>query len=238
MLNRHSTRPLYQQIVDHLVARLGALAPGDRLPSEAELSREFDVNRLTVRQAVSELTRRGLVETVHGRGTFVAVPTLRYTVAAGRDASFTRAMRERGHEVTTALLKVRTVDDPEVRRELRTRGAVRRLDLLRTVDGQPWSVTATWLPVGRLRGIEQHWDGGASLHEVLRERHGIRMVRASRTFAAGHADGQDSEQLMVPVGSPVLVARGLNVDDTTGTPVALVEHRYRGDRVEFQVDLT
>ncbi|WP_250448164.1 GntR family transcriptional regulator [Actinotalea sp. C106] len=236
VLNRHSTRPLYQQIVDDLETRTADLDPGERLPSEGELAREYDVNRLTVRQALAELTRRGVVETVHGRGTFVAAPTLRYRVAAGRDASFTHAMRERGHAVATTLLKVRTEEDPAVARELRTRGTVRRLDLLRTVDGQPWSVTATWLPVGRLRGIEDHWSGDSSLYDVLLEHHGVRMRRAGRTFAAAPATGQDSEHLLVPVGAPVLLVRGLNVDEK-GRPVAVVEHRFRGDRVEFGVDL-
>ncbi len=47
--------------------------PGDtRLPSEIELSQQYGVARMTVRRAVAQLRDKGLVVTVHGRGSFVA----------------------------------------------------------------------------------------------------------------------------------------------------------------------
>lgn len=48
----------------------GQIDPGDKLPSESELMRRFDVSRNSVRQAVNELVREGLVESRHGLGTF------------------------------------------------------------------------------------------------------------------------------------------------------------------------
>ena len=76
VINRYADRPIYRQLSDLLEARLAEAAkPGDRLPSEAELSHEYDVNRLTVRRALSELNQRGLIETVHGKGSFVAPPS-------------------------------------------------------------------------------------------------------------------------------------------------------------------
>ncbi|PRC62302.1 GntR family transcriptional regulator, partial [Mycobacterium sp. ITM-2017-0098] len=67
--------PLYRQLSDLLETRLVEHSnPGDKLPSEAELSQEFEVNRLTVRRALDELNQRGLIETVHGKGSFVAFP--------------------------------------------------------------------------------------------------------------------------------------------------------------------
>ena len=53
----------------------GDLPPGHKLPSEAELIEEFGVSRTVVREAVTRLRAEGLVETFHGRGSFVlAVP--------------------------------------------------------------------------------------------------------------------------------------------------------------------
>ena len=105
VINRYADRPIYRQLSDLLEARFVEEArPGDRLPSEAELSEQFDVNRLTVRRALNELNQRGLIETVHGKGSFVASPVVRYDISAGRDASFTRSMRELGHRVGIRLL--------------------------------------------------------------------------------------------------------------------------------------
>jgi len=50
----------------------GKLAPDTRLPSEAELSQQYGVARITVRRALEQLRDRGKVVTVHGRGTYVA----------------------------------------------------------------------------------------------------------------------------------------------------------------------
>ena len=72
-LNRQSFVPLYQQIKDLLLDRMehGELVAGDLIPSEAKLGAAFEVNRLTVRQALYELRVEGYVTREKGRGTFV-----------------------------------------------------------------------------------------------------------------------------------------------------------------------
>jgi GntR family transcriptional regulator len=237
MINRYADRPIYRQLSDLLEARLaGEARPGDRLPSEAELSQEFDINRLTVRRALNELNQRGLIETVHGKGSFVASPRVRYNVSAGRDASFTRSMHELGRRVSLRLLWARTVESSELQRELDTTGAVLVCTTVRLVDGEPWSLTVTSIDAERFPGLAQQWSGETSLFDYLLENHGVRMQRAHRTFAADLAEPAEAEQLQLRVGAAILEMRGLNVDQD-GTPIAFVQHRFRGDRVQFTVDL-
>jgi DNA-binding GntR family transcriptional regulator len=52
----------------------GELAPGAQLPAERELAAEYGVSYDTIRRASALLRERGLIETVHGRGTFVIRP--------------------------------------------------------------------------------------------------------------------------------------------------------------------
>ena len=72
----HTFRPLqrYEQIAERLAAdiRSGALAPGERLPSERELARTLEVSRASVREALAALQLQGVVETRKGAGTFVS----------------------------------------------------------------------------------------------------------------------------------------------------------------------
>ncbi|MDY7100804.1 MAG: GntR family transcriptional regulator [Actinomycetota bacterium] len=235
-LSRYSDKPLYRQLSDLLLSKLGnEYGWGERLPSEAELAAQYDVNRLTVRQALDDLARQGKVDAVQGRGTFVAPPPIRYRVAAGRDASFTRSMAELGHGVESRSLRTTKDPDPEIRTELRTRRSVTRYDFLRLVDDAPWSLSSTWLTPTRFPGIEDHWAGDSSLFGVLERHYGIRMRRAGRTFSAVPAAPVDAEHLMVAVGAPLLVSRGLIVADD-GEPIAVSEHRCRGDRVRFSVE--
>jgi GntR family transcriptional repressor for pyruvate dehydrogenase complex len=68
---------LSQAVVAGLKSRIldGSLGPGEKLPSEADLIEEFSVSRTVIREAVTRLRAEGLVETFHGRGSFVlAVP--------------------------------------------------------------------------------------------------------------------------------------------------------------------
>jgi len=237
VINRYADRPVYRQLSDLLEAQLLEQAsPGDRLPSEAELSQQYDVNRLTVRRALNELSQRGLIETVHGKGSFVAAPVVRYDISAGRDASFTRSMRDLGHQVSIRLLSTEIVRDHPDRAQLRTRGRVLVCRTVRLVDEQPWSVSVTAIGAERFPGLAREWSGDTSLFEFLHDRHGVRMQRAYRTFSCSLADPEEAEHLQMRIGAPILEMRGLNVDKDR-TPVAVVSHRFRGDRVQFTVDL-
>lgn len=68
---------IYMQVADHIEARIeqGELSPGQRLPSERDLAEEYGVAYMTIRRAIRELReQRGLVRSVHGKGTFVTRP--------------------------------------------------------------------------------------------------------------------------------------------------------------------
>jgi DNA-binding GntR family transcriptional regulator len=236
-LNRHDPVPLYRQLGADLELRLGSeFEPGDRIPSESELAKDYDVHRLTVRQALAELSRRGLVEIAHGKGTFVSRPPVRYAVDPLSEASFTRSMQAAGHAVELRLLRTTEERDPSILRRLRTRRPATRYHQLRTVDGVPWSATSTWLSAARFPNLHRHWTGDTSLFDALESCYGIRTFRSERSFSAVPANAEDAELLDVAVGTPTLEVGGENVTEE-GETVTIVLHRFRGDRVEFVVDL-
>jgi GntR family transcriptional regulator len=67
-------QPMYRYIADDLRAKIssGELAPNDKLPTEGELSEQYEASRNTVREAIRRLTDEGLLESRPGQGTFVA----------------------------------------------------------------------------------------------------------------------------------------------------------------------
>jgi len=69
-----SAVPLYEQVADHIAAEVAAgnLHPGDKLPGERELAREWGVAYGTVRAAIWLLRDRGVIISRHGKGTFIA----------------------------------------------------------------------------------------------------------------------------------------------------------------------
>jgi DNA-binding GntR family transcriptional regulator len=67
-------RLMYEQVAEHIAARIeaGELAPGTKMAPERDLSTEYGVAYNTVRKAMELLRERGLIVTMHGRGTYVA----------------------------------------------------------------------------------------------------------------------------------------------------------------------
>jgi GntR family transcriptional regulator len=103
-----SDRPLYRQISDRLRLLVAGMRPGERIPSEPELARQFGVSRFTIARSVQDLVEDGLVSRRQGLGSFVASPPLKRT--PGELLSFTEAVRASGHAVTNRLLEFGPVE--------------------------------------------------------------------------------------------------------------------------------
>lgn len=230
--------PLYRQVAEDLEESIGAgeFPPGSQLPSEAELAGRYGVHRLTVRQALSELARTGLIRTIHGRGSFVAAPPVPYEVSPRKAASLTRLLEEQGLHSTQRLLGRLAEAPREVAGSFAGGARLVGYEQLRLVDGEPWSLTVTWLDTGRFPGLEEHWDGTGSLFQALTDGYSVVMHRTAVTFWAELARPEESRLLQVSPGAPLLVTRGSNAD-AAGATVAIADHRFRGDRVRFTVDL-
>ena len=102
---------LYEKIVEQIEERItsGDLKPGDKLPPERELTKQFGVSRTAVREAMKALTQKGLVEIQPGRGTFVTDGT---TQAMRRSIGL---MLKIGlEEGTRYLVEVRNILEPEI----------------------------------------------------------------------------------------------------------------------------
>src|SRR3984893_6106939 len=100
---------LHAQIEDWLAGQIatGALVPGDRLPTEQDLAAWFEVSRMTLRHALAELARRGLVTRTVGRrgGTFVAAPKLEQDLTTL--AGFSEQLRRHGMVAGARVLSAR-----------------------------------------------------------------------------------------------------------------------------------
>ena len=72
-IDRNAYEPAYVQLVNLLKSQIasGQFTPGNRLPSEAQLCKKYDISPMTVRRSINLLIDQGLVDTTQGKGTFV-----------------------------------------------------------------------------------------------------------------------------------------------------------------------
>jgi DNA-binding GntR family transcriptional regulator len=231
-LSKQSGTALYRQVAEDLLARVrrDELAPGERLAPEAQLAKQYGVNRLTIRRALEELARAGKVRTEHGVGSFVAVAPMRHRIDDGA-ASLSESMARRGLAVRHQVLSVTGVDPDSESPFPDFPGPTVQFYFARYLEEEPWSVGEVLLPASL---APVHWDGTTSLFATISADHGLTVTRAERVFGARPADSEEAARLTVPVGAALLELRGFNIDQH-GRTMATVAHRIRGDRAEYAV---
>jgi GntR family transcriptional regulator len=233
--------PLYLRIARWLEAQIGSgeLKTGDRLPSERRMADELGASRMTARQALKFLERRGLVETRIGLGAFVAQPRIEKQLRTL--AGFTEEMRRAGRQVSSIVLDAGAgAADQETAIALRIpeRTPVHRLVRVRLVDSEPVAVERTEIPVAVAPGLLEKSDFGLdSLYRVLRGEFGLTPTEAEESVFADTADAATAVALGIAEGVPVLRFTRLTFD-RDGRPFEYVRSAYRGDCFTMRVRLT
>jgi GntR family transcriptional regulator len=200
---------VHGQIEDWLAGEIavGALVPGDRLPTEKDLAAWFGVSRMTLRHALAELARRGLVTRTVGRhgGTSVAAPKLEQDLTTL--AGFSEQLRRHG---VVAGARVLTASErpagPAAGQALQIgeQDPVYEVRRIRLADGRPIAVERSLFPAARFPGmLDCPLDG--SLYELLEVTYGLRPHRAREIMEPVTAGAREAEALGVPEGAPLML---------------------------------
>ena len=226
--------PHHRRIEQVLRERITALRPGDRLPSDAQLVAEFQVSRMTARNAMQRLADEGLVARQPGRGSFVAErATHRRT---DRLMTFSREMERQGRVPSSRLL-ARAIR-PSTRAEATALGLtpgtpVIEVRRIRIADGEPIAVeTAILIRSCAATVMSADLEHG-SLHEAV-ARGGLTLVSGTGTIGAVVATAADARLLDLRRGDPLLVEHRVIVD-RQNRPVEATESRYAGSRYALEV---
>lgn len=201
-LAKDSPVALWRQLKILLRERaLTELTAGDRIPTEQELCEQFQVSRITVRQAVSSLVKEGILARQRGRGTYVLPPKMVEQLdsqafpvdldspgvlpySAERVSADRRLAKKMSVPVGEALHKVRR---------------------LRVFQGEPISYITLYLPVRFFPEFTQTDLDAEQFLRLLEYKSGLRATHGEEVIECIQADRFRSELLHVPVGSPLLV---------------------------------
>jgi GntR family transcriptional regulator len=233
-----SGHPAYAQIEDRLteVITSGGLAPGDRLPPERELAERFGVSRMTLRQALEPLARRGLLVRAVGRkgGTFVAEPKAELDLTAV--AGLTQQLRRQGDPAGARI--VSATEGPCGRRTAEALGLeigdpVFEVVRVRLSDEEPLALEHSVFPAALLPGLlDLPLDG--SLYELLEDRYGRAPRSSVERLESVPADARVAEALQVPPGTPLMVVER-TAFTSDGVAIEYARDRFRGDRTRILV---
>jgi GntR family phosphonate transport system transcriptional regulator len=225
-------RQIEQGIEREIVA--GRLAPGSRLPTEGELAARFRVNRHTVRRAMEELERRGLVRIEQGRGSFVAEDVIDYRI--GPRTRFSEVIARANRAPSGRILRVVEIPaSAAAAAALRIRRGrplwlVERLGL---ADGRPVSYALHHFPKARFPGLRQalsHEHG--TLTRALATCGLADYTRATTRVTARLPTQEEADQLRQPRNRAVIVCENVNIDSDR-LPVEFCIALYPAERVQL-----
>lgn len=230
--------PVWRQIAGTLESEIdqGIYEPGDRLPTENELSRRFAVNRHTVRRSMSFLQEMGKVRIEQGRGTFVQSDLVEYPI--GERTRFTQNVTESNRLPSKTLLRAEQVRaDAAVARNLGVRkGApVVLIEAVSEADGRPISVAIHYFPAKRFADIIPVFRKTLSITESLRACGVLDYKRFSTRITATMPTRQLAAHLHQPPTRPVLQTESINVD-MDGRAIEYGISHFASDRTQLIVE--
>jgi GntR family transcriptional regulator len=231
------TAPKQSEARERVLDLIEQLSVGDAIPSERQLSADLGVSRLTVRAALGDLVREGLLVRRRGSGTFVSEPKIAQELTM---TSFTEDMRRRGMVPASKTIELRTSpagawlgrilhvspSEPIV--------VIKRLRLAdrETMAIETLHVRASLVPDLSAADLEDH-----SFYALLTERYGIDVVGGLQTIEPTVTGEEESELLGVPLHSPAFLFER-TTRSRAGEIVEYVRSIYRGDRYRLVTELS
>ena len=235
---RDKAIPLYYQLETILRKKItaGDFSPDIPLPSEDALAEEYEVSRITVRQALSALERDGLVIRQRGKGTFVSEKAR--TIELPRFTGSIEDLILMGKRTRTKVIESAWIEPPDtIRERLRTEeGKVLRIEKIRYIEGDPFSHVFNYLPPELGSKLPMELVKTKPMLMILEDELGVRANEAEQSVEATIADAEDAALLNIRVGDPLLKAER-TVCDVKGNPVEYVSVVYRADKYAFTMKL-
>lgn len=236
LLTNDST-PLYLQLREELRSRIldGSYSPHKQMPSENELCALFQVSRITVRQALGDLQKEGLIFKIHGKGTFVAKPKAFQNVS--RLQGFAEAMSSMGYEIINKLQQFRFIPATALiaaRLQITEGTIVTEIKRVRLLNREAVSLEVTYVSEALGKQLQKADLITRDIFLILENDCGIALGHAELSIDAVLADEDLKSALAVEEGSPILRIERLT-HDASGQPIDFEYLYFRGDAFQYRL---
>ncbi len=241
-IDKDSPIPMYHQLYGILKSKIekDQMKPGDFLPSENKLAKMYNVSRLTVRQALSELAEEGLIERQRGKGTMIIQPKNIENLTELK--GFTDEAHMTGHSASSVVIDNKLVDAPVTLLEklnLPVGSKVVLLKRLRLLDKIPYAIEWAYINPAidtRVLNILEMDMSKSSLYEFFRKTLELELQYADETLEVTLATSESAKLLGISLGDCVVLRKRFTYvyDEKC---VEYVQSLYRGDKYKFNIRL-
>jgi GntR family transcriptional regulator len=242
MLNIEGPFPLHTQLEKIIRDKIanGIWQENQRISSENELCKKYELSRMTVRAVLAKLVQEELIYRVPGKGTFVSPHKI---VSKPLSQMGIRAQLElMGYRNTTKLLYTKeTICDTALAQKLKLEPGTLLYEIkrIRFVEEQPFSIHLSYIPQNCCKGlIDQDYDfENTQLCDVLRIHYGIEQNHTIETMEITNAHTKDAELLHIKKGYP-LVHLENTLYSVGGQLTEYASVLFRGDKIKIEIHNT
>lgn len=228
----------YKEVANEIRKRIkkGTYPIDKRMPDQTTLAKEFQTSRVTIKKALDLLTVGGLVYTIQGSGTYIkqnALQLAESSIRIGQNVGLSAQVDE-SMELENKTLKfdVRFPTEEECEQLLlKKEDPVYEIERLRILNGQPYSLEHSILPLTLVPGVTQEVLQ-QSMYDYIRNDLGIVFGENRQTIRAAQPEALDKEYLNCAADEPVLEVSKV-MFTSSGTPLEYSKVRHRFDMVEM-----
>ena len=233
LVNPNSIIPMYKQVLNILQDRIAnkEYDAGCKLPSEADLMKQFGVSRITVRAAINELVEDGILQRSQGKGTFVAQPKNPHP-ADDSVIGFSRSCILSGKKPSTKLLSIEWTTPTKKQAQfwrISPDDQIICTRRLRYVDSLPTMIEINHYPASF--EFLFHEDLNKSLFEALKRNNYFYKV-SERTVETCFPTKEEASLLEIKTSDPLLLFRDTH-EDSKGNPSFLSKQLYNAQNMKF-----
>ncbi len=226
--------PLYYQLKEYLLKEIrDQYHAGDLLPSEAEIEQRYGVSRITVRKAIEELSREGIVIKKQGKGTFVMEEKILYD--ANIIGSLTQRLEEQKHQLQTRSIEYITISEAHHAKTLLQCDTLLCIKRFRILDGVPFALMLNYIDSSKVPDLRQRFNI-QSLYSFYKEAYGIAFHHAEETVEAKAATKEQAKKLGIPHNAPLLSLQRLSYSKDN-TPMEYSDIVIKADMYKHKIVL-
>ena len=243
IIDSESLIPLYKQLFQYLSAAIDTheLKPGDRIPSENELAKEFNISRVTIRRALQELAHQEKIISVPGKGSFVLQPKIEPLTAL---TSFSENMRAQGYEPSyqnAAATFITPSKQIQTHLKVSEKERVLHIHRIMLADGVPMAIQNVYL-AERIYGRNPDLFipevlNQISLYKLFELKLGLFLFRADEWVDASKATQEEAGLLHVKKDDLLLVIDRVTYSTNEPDPIEYVHQLYNAGRYRYKVEL-
>ena len=237
-LDDNSLTPLYQQVIEDIKANIssGAYGPGERIPSEPELSEHYSVSRITIRRAIEELAGEGYLTRRQGKGTYVNQRKMARKIRQTSEVqSFTRVCAEMGMRAGANVLERRIVRAQDKDRQFFGSDCEQLVFIsrLRTADDVPIMEENNYFPAKDFSFLLDEELQDVSIIDAIHKRTGrIFEKSVESTIEIARSSASMARRLQIAAGDPLFFEHVLFTDQND-IPLCLSNKYLVGSRYLF-----